>query len=222
MKNTLTKKQVSGNKILQEIIEQMFNPDNIKNEYIKPWDASKFNLQGHRNPVTGTIYSGFKCFFPGLSTEQKNYNSFLWVTFPNMVKLFGMDTTKKIIKGEKYSNVFFYSRTMYEKKKDNEVIRDDNGNVVMGFSQMYKYYNVMNFSQLIGKDKDADIIIEKIESKYKPKNDLPEIPLTDIEIAMEKGLKLSNGIQRKQVDQACYNPSFDSITLPVKGAFKSI
>ena len=80
----------------------------------------------------------------------------------------------------------------------------------------------MNFSQLIGKDKDADIIIEKIESKYKPKNDLPEIPLTDVEIAMEKGLKLSNGIQRKQVDQACYSPSSDSITLPVKGAFKSI
>ncbi len=222
MKNTLTKKQVSGNKILQEIIEQMFNPDNVKNEYIKPWDASKFNLQGHRNPVTGTIYSGSNAFFLAYQQNKKNYDSFLWVTFPNMVKLFGMDTTKKIIKGEKYSNVFFYSRTMYEKKKDNEVIRDDNGNVVMGFSHMYKYYNVMNFSQLIGKDKDADIIIEKIESKYKPKNDLPEIPLTDVEIAMEKGLKLSNGIQRKQVDQACYSPSSDSITLPVKGAFKSI
>ena len=190
---TLTTQQVSQNKILQALIEDIFNPDNKSSDYKKCWNAKDFNLLGQMNPHTKTIYKGSNALLLSYVQAKNSYKSSLWLTLNNMITLFGKENAYKVIKGNKYSNIFHFSMTQYEKKKDNEPLLDTDGKPMFGFIPKYNYYNVMNLSQLIGKVDDVDKII----------------------------IDLKNGMNLVQKDRACYYPSFDSIDMPIKESFNS-
>ena len=78
----------------------------------------------------------------------------MWVTGLNGINLFGRDTWFKIVKGEKASNVFKPFQIAYEKKEKGKVLLDDSGKPVLNSFLKYKYSNVFNFSQLVGKDEE--------------------------------------------------------------------
>ena len=218
---TLTTQQVSQNKILQALIEDIFNPDNKSSDYKKCWNAKDFNLLGQMNPHTKTIYKGSNALLLSYVQAKNSYKSSLWLTLNNMITLFGKENAYKVIKGNKYSNIFHFSMTQYEKKKDNEPLLDTDGKPMFGFIPKYNYYNVMNLSQLVGKVKDVDKIIIDLEKKYAPKKVEKTIPLSELENAMVKGINLKNGMNLVQKDRACYYPSFDSIDMPIKESFNS-
>ena len=217
----LTAKQVSNNVILQDMIESLFNPNNKTNKWQKPWDAKSFKLQGHQNPCTKNVYQGSNAFLLAFVQMKNNYNSFLWITGLNGINLFGKDTWCKIVKGEKASNVFKPFQISIEKTKSGKPELDEDGNPIFCSFLKYKYSNVFNFSQLVGKDKNADKIINEIELKYKPEQPKKEVPLNDLEVALIKGLDLKGGLQIKPNDMACYSPTLDSISMPLKESFKS-
>ena len=218
---TLTTQQVSQNKILQDLIEDIFNPNNKSSDYKKCWNPKNFNLLGQINPYTDRVYQGSNALMLSYVQAKNNYKSSLWLTLNNMITLFGRENAYKVIKGNKYSNIFFFSMSQYEKKKDNKPILDTNGNPTFGFIPMYKYYNVMNLSQLIGKVKEVDKIINDLEKKYAPKKVGKTVPLSELENAMVKGINLKNGMHLVQKDRACYYPNFDSIDMPIKESFDS-
>lgn len=219
----LTAKQVSNNVILQDMIESLFNPNNKTNKWKKPWDAKNFKLQGHINPFTGSdYYQGSNAFFLAFVQMKNGYKSFLWLTTLNGINLFGKDTWCKIIKGQKASNVFKPFKVSIEKTKSGKPELDDNGNPIFCSFLKYKYSNVFNFSQIVGKDKEADKIINEIELKHKIDNaPKKEIPLNDLELALIKGIDLKGGVNIKAVDMACYSKTFDAITMPLKESFKN-
>ena len=219
-KQTLTTQQVSQNKILQSLIEDIFNPDNKSSDYKKCWNPKDFNLLSQLNPHTKNVYKGSNALLLSYVQAKNNYKSNLWLTENNMITLFG-ENAYKVIKGNKYSNIFHFSMKQYEKKKDNKPILDKDGNPTFGLIPKYKYYNVMNLSQLVGKVKDVDKIINDLEDKYKPKKVEKTIPLSELENAMIKGINLKNGMHLVQRDRACYYPNFDSIDMPIKESFDS-
>ena len=218
---TLTTQQVSQNKILQDLIEDIFNPDNKSSDYKKCWNAKDFNLLGQINPYTDRVYQGSNALMLSYVQAKNNYKSSLWLTLNNMITLFGKDNAYKVIKGNKYSNIFHFSMTQYEKKKDNKPILGEDGLPLIGFIPKYNYYNVMNLSQLIGKVKEVDKIINDLEKKYAPKKVGKTVPLSELENAMVKGINLKNGMNLVQKDRACYYPNFDSIDMPIKESFDS-
>ena len=218
---TLTTQQVSQNKILQSLIEDIFNPDNKSSDYKKCWNAKDFNLLGQMNPYTKNIYKGSNALLLSYVQAKNNYKSSLWLTLNNMITLFGKENAYKVIKDNKYSNIFYFSMQQYEKKKDNEPILGEDGLPLVGFIPKYNYYNVMNLSQLVGKIKEVDKIINDLEKKYAPKKVEKTIPLSELENAMIKGINLKNGMHLVQRDRACYYPNFDSIDMPIKESFDS-
>jgi len=217
----LTAKQVSNNAILQDMIESLFNPNNKADKWQKPWDAKSFKLQGHQNPCTKNVYQGSNSFFLAFVQMKNNYSSFLWLTSLNGIHLFGKDIWCKIVKGEKASNVFKPFQVSIEKTKSGKPELDEDGNPVFCSFLKYNYSNVFNFSQLVGKDEKADEIINEIELKHKPEQPKKEVPLNDLEVALIKGLDLKGGVNIKAVDIACYSPTFDSISMPLKESFKN-
>ena len=170
---------------------------------------------------TDRVYQGSNALMLSYVQAKNNYKSSLWLTLNNMITLFGKDNAYKVIKGNKYSNIFHFSMTQYEKKKDNKPILGEDGLPLIGFIPKYNYYNVMNLSQLIGKVKEVDKIINDLEKKYAPKKVGKTVPLSELENAMVKGINLKNGMHLVQKDRACYYPNFDSIDMPIKESFDS-
>ncbi len=105
-------------------------------------------------------------------------------------------------KGEKSEIVVFFKPLTITEK-------DTNGNDVEKTIPLLRYYNVFHISQCDG-----------IEPKYKAEDVKPFDAIAEAEeIAAQYGSRSGVAIVHCAGDRACYSPSFDRITMPLKEQF---
>lgn len=151
----------------------------------KPWIAKGVPS----NVVSGKAYRGFNNIWLSFNAYQNSYASNSWATFKQW-----KEKGATVKKGEKASNIFFFSTL--EKEKDNgEKER-------FGF---WKYYNVFNADQVEGYE--PPVIVE---------NDHQPIESAE-RFIKNTGASITHG-----GDRACFIPSLDQIKMPQLNDFVSL
>jgi len=128
-------------------------------------------------------------------TSFSQFSSPFWLTMKQANKLGG-----KIIKGEKATTVVYWK--MLNFKKEN-----DKGEEELKTVPLLRFYNIFNAEQIEGiefKKLEGNEIgtVEKLEEIFQNMPDKPKFK--------EGGIN------------ACYSPTFDTVTMPIKKAFDSI
>ena len=68
------------------------------------------------NPYTKNIYKGSNALLLSYVQAKNNYKSSLWLTLNSMITLFGKENAYKVIKDNKYSNIFYFSMIFFFNK----------------------------------------------------------------------------------------------------------
>jgi len=164
------------------------------NKGIIPWLRPWTDATTPYNGATGREYQGINIMILGLIQEMKKYPENAWLTFKQAKDLQG-----SVKKGEKSTLIVYWSMV---KTKDKETKEEKTVPIL-------KYFNVFNISQcenLQGlKTKETKEIKESFENlacEYILSN-MPNRPTVNI----------------INSNRAFYQPSIDSITLPLKAQF---
>ena len=145
-----------------------------------------------QNYVTKKSYRGINAFI----TSFSQFGSPFWLTMKQANKLKG-----KVIKGQKATTVVYWKMLKFE--KENEKTGKKEEKIV----PLLRYYNIFNAEQIEGIEFKATKgnEIGTSETLNKIFDEMPNKPLVKI-IASNR---------------ACYNPTLDVVTIPMKKAFEN-
>jgi len=167
----------------------------------KPWDAADYGP--HRNPITGTEYSGINAVLLAIAANEKGFDDPRWLTFNN-IKSKGYTLEK----GSKAETIYYFEmKTFPDIDKDTGKVKIDpeTGEEKVKLIPLCKASKVFNASNING-----------IEPLPKPEkhNWTPE--QMGEAIAMLAPCAIKHGGNR-----AYYAPGTDHIGMPQRDSFKS-
>lgn len=123
------------------------------------------------------------------------------------------DEGGKVKKGAKAKIVVFWK--IYEKEKrdtNGNIVRDKNGGIVTESIPLLRYFQVFHISECEGiEPKWSD------EDKLKPLDPIEQAEATINGYVQRSGVRL----EFKKQDKACYKPSIDTISMPLREQFTS-
>ena len=184
---TITTKQSVYDNVTNKIIERL---EAGIAPWIKPWTVAGSG-GADRNIVSKREYSGVNRLILGMS----GYSSPIWGSFKQWQEAGG-----NVKKGEKGTQVVFYSKIVKSEIKPNDTHPDQSS------YNLLKSYFVFNSDQIEGLEISKP---EPVISTFNP------VPALDERI-VKTGAQISHGGGR-----AFYRPSSDSITIPDRSTFLS-
>ena len=179
----MTKTKDAMQAVANEIIDLMREHGT---DWAKPWTSKgvAYNL------VSGKSYRGMNSFYLGALACARGYDHNAWATFTQW-----SDKGAKVRKGEKASDIFFFS--MIEKDNKETGKKERFG--------MWRYFKVFNVAQVEG---------------YEMPNQEKQTDIVPVEFA-EQFVKNTGAQIRKNDGRAFYHPALDYIGMPERDTFKS-
>ena len=164
---------------------------------VVPWHKPWKSLSGHgpTSLQTGKPYRGVNVWILSVTSLLRGYSSPYWVTFKQAKERGG-----SVRKGEKGTQVVLWKPFYTEDKETGERVK----------RFMMRYFTVFNVDQC------DDVTVPTPE----PVADFDPIEAAE---ALSERYRKSNGpALRHAGDRAFYAPTFDSVTMPIRGSFDSI
>lgn len=165
--------------------------DEGKLPWTRPWTGGGANRP--HNPATGTRYRGSNLMLLSLVQHLNSYTSTAWVTLKGAGTLGG-----RIRKGEKGTAVLFWKFIRKE---------DQTTGGVSSFP-LAQYYTVFNADQTEGLSLPAAAPVVEVT------------PIAAAE-AIITGMRNAPTIREVDGDSAHYTPATDTVTLPLRGRFRT-
>lgn len=161
-------------------------------KWTAPWDAMAANMP--RNAVTGRRYNGINSLMLGM--DERNFSDPRWCTYRQ-----AQTQGWQVRKGEKSTTVYLFKPFTKEEKKDDGTVAERSG-------MMLRTFRVFHASQMDG------------IPEWEPPS-LPTRNTWEEHAAAERVIKEANPILIYGGDRAFYSPATDTITLPIREAFRS-
>lgn len=199
--------------LYQEVTDTIITllSEHISEYWNKPWVALDNEGLPARNAFSGNTYKGLNQMLLSFTAFKKEYPKNQWMTF-NQIRQKG----GSILKGEKSTSIYFWKflfldengkrldASKYEKLSPEQL-------KVQGITKrpLLRYFNIFNIFQTTGLDEafykvEATKELEEFEKDERAEN---LINSTNANITYKAG------------NRAYYNPSSDSITLPLRKQF---
>lgn len=195
-KERVDSRQIITDKII-EMLEKGVRP------WTQPWTGGDSAFGAMPLRFDGKAYSGINVLILWMMAEERGYRSPFWMTMIQANKLGGV-----VRKGSKCTWVTKYAPAEIDAKdKNNNVIRDANGDVVRKQTAFLKVYQVFNAEQ-----------IEKLPERFYPKpasveGETPKDKLERI-AKVEEFFTATKSDVHYGGDRAYYNPEGDFIGMP--------
>lgn len=216
------KEDSAGDKALKQFADLMIQKiKEVENDWKKPW----FSPSGGGLPqnIEGRVYNGINLFMLYLLSEEKGYNTPLYMTFMQ-----AKEAGASILRGEKSFPVVYWNFSVKD-KNGNKISIDDYRNLSEDEKKEYKVtpymktYNVFNVSQTNYPEVQPEKW-DKLKTKFEPPRLKDEqgmftMPLLDTLIKEKQWIC---PIYSKGCDSAYYRRGEGChIVVPLKGQFDS-
>lgn len=192
MSKSFEKIKAERQKLTNQIIENLEKEGNI---WKKGWDTSLFSPH---NPTNGSVYKGYNKFKLMIEAQEQGYKDPRWMTYKQ-----AQSKGWQIKKGSKGVPCEYWK---FEKEiKD----IDDEGNKII-IKEKLKVPLVNSFTLFNAEDIDG---IPKLPKKEKVDN-------SELDFLNDTLIKSSEcKIEETAADTACYRPSLDKISMPLRESF---
>lgn len=162
------------------------------------WSKSDVNIFNSKNAGTDREYNGINRLVLAISMLENDYTYNGWMTFKQAI-----DNGTPVKKGEKATKVIYFSTL----EKENDKIKDADGNNTIEKIPYAKLFYVFNVSQLEGYDLSA----------CEPKKQIEDFQTNEVAERIKDAMGVE--IKHSKEQKAYYVPSKDFIMMPERDTF---